>query len=429
MKSLISTILFLLLSINVLAIPLSARPISNDRSFKVKRVKRSDYVRHGPTALRKAYRKFGISHTDFSDNELIDFEPFTTQNLAETVSHEASSEDSELTGAVSATSVQGDTEFVSPVIIGGQRITMDFDTGSADLWVMSSQLPSSSTKNHQLYNPANSTTYTEINGTFEISYGDSSYASGSLARDTVSVGGVVVKDQVFGLAKDIAGSFVVDTSSNGLVGLAFTSLNSFKPGPEKTFFDNIAPNLDEPVFTAKLLSDGAGEYEFGKIDSSKYTGSLVNVSVDASDGFWQFEAAQYAVGSETTMHDITDTPNAIADTGTTLMLLSPSVVGAYYKEVTGAVYSNSISAYMFPCSSELPNLSMAVGGEFKAVIPGDYMNYSEIGTNTTTGETLCYGGIQSNLGSDLQVFGDIFLKAFFVVFDQRGPSLGFATHT
>lgn len=40
---------------------------------------------------------------------------------------------------------------------------------------------------------------------------------------------------------------------------------------------------------------------------------------------------------------------------------------------------------------------------------------------------VCYGGVQSNSGSSLQIFGDVFLKALFVVFDQRGPSLGFAS--
>lgn len=36
------------------------------------------------------------------------------------------------------------------------------------------------------------------------------------------------------------------------------------------------------------------------------------------------------------------------------------------------------------------------------------------------------GGVQSNQGSSMQIFGDVFLKSFYVVFDQRGPSLGIA---
>lgn len=46
-----------------------------------------------------------------------------------------SGQDEDQTGDVTATSVQGDAQFVSQVTIGGQPIVMNFDTGSADLYV------------------------------------------------------------------------------------------------------------------------------------------------------------------------------------------------------------------------------------------------------------------------------------------------------
>lgn len=311
---------------------------------------------------------------------------------------------------------------------------------------MNTELPDSITNGRTVYNPKKSSTFQETKGIFAISYGDSSSASGGLARDTISIGGATVENQVFGLPTKVADSFVEDPSSNGLVGLGFSSMNTFKPGPQKTFFDNIAAGLEEPVLTARLLSDGVGEYEFGTIDKSKYKGALVNVSVDASNGYWEFSAAKFRVGGEKTWHEITETPTAIADTGTTLMLVGAEVARAYYRGVNGSQYSGGVGGYIYPCNAELPSLSVAIGGEFQATIPGSLINYSEIGTNTTTGETceflflyiaiesrlttsvdvVCYGGVQSNSGSKLQIFGDVFLKALFVVFDQRGPSLGFA---
>ena len=42
--------------------------------------------------------------------------------------------------------------------------------------------------------------------------------------------------------------------------------------------------------------------------------------------------------------------------------------------------------------------------------------------------SVCFGGVQSNSGSDLQIFGDIFFKSQFVAFDGSGPSLGVAPH-
>lgn len=251
---------------------------------------------------------------------------------------------------------------------------------------MNTQLPDSITHGRSVYNPKKSSTYKKTHGTFSVSYGDSSSASGGLAEDTVSIGGATVTNQVFGLPTEVASSFAEDTDSNGLVGLGFSAINTFKPGPQKTFFENIAPDLEEPVMTAQLRSSGVGEYEFGTIDKSKYQGSLVNVSVDPSNGYWEFEAGKFRVGNEKIWHNTTETPRAIADTGTSLMLVGPAVAKAYYKAVNGSTYSDNVGGYIYPCHADLPSLSVAVGDKFQATIPGSLINYSEIGTNTTTGE-------------------------------------------
>jgi aspergillopepsin I len=249
---------------------------------------------------------------------------------------------------------------------------------------MNTELPKSAISGRTVYNPSNSSTFQEVNGTFKISYGDSSYANGGLGKDTVSIGGAVVKNQVFGLPTEVSDSFISDENSNGLVGLGFSSINTFQPGPQKTFFDNIVPDLDEPVFTSRLKSEGVGEYEFGTIDHKKYSGQLVNVTVDNSNGFWEFEAAQFSVNGSS-LQTITDSPTAIADTGTSLMLVSPQIVKEYYGG--WAQYSSSVGGYIFPCEFELPSLSVAIGNKFQATIPGSLINFAEIGKNTTTGGT------------------------------------------
>ena len=42
--------------------------------------------------------------------------------------------------------------------------------------------------------------------------------------------------------------------------------------------------------------------------------------------------------------------------------------------------------------------------------------------------TDCFGGLQSNAGLGLSIFGDVFFKSQFVVFDGSGPSLQVAPH-
>lgn len=218
---------------------------------------------------------------------------------------------------------------------------------------------------------------------FSITYGDGSGASGTVGTDTVDIGGATVQNQAVELANKVSTSFVQDTASNGLVGLAFSSLNTVKPKQQKTFFDNIASQLDEPVMAASLKSDSsAGSYQFGTIDSTKFTGNLANISIDNSNGFWQFNSAAFSVGDNGTMQAITQSPTAIADTGTTLMLVSPEVATAYYAQVQGAQLNNQVGGFIFPCDATLPNLSIAVGDNNLATVPASVINFSKV-SNTS----------------------------------------------
>lgn len=103
------------------------------RSFKVDVQRQPEYTPDGPAALRKAYRKFGIVGTDISFDAL-DFKPL---NLAASggnnnqVPQPDDDDDSE-NGAVSATPVKNDVQYLAPVTIGGQKFMLNFDTGSAD---------------------------------------------------------------------------------------------------------------------------------------------------------------------------------------------------------------------------------------------------------------------------------------------------------
>lgn len=70
-----------------------------------------------------------------------------------------------------------------------------------------------------------------------------------------------------------------------------------RPTRQKTFFDNVMPNLDQPLFTADL-GESTGTYEFGAIDGSKFKGELSYVDVDAASGFWQFASPFVTIGGQ-----------------------------------------------------------------------------------------------------------------------------------
>jgi hypothetical protein len=286
-------------------------------------------------------------------------------------------------GVVTATPEAGDVEYLAPVNIGGQTINMDFDTGSSDLWVFNTQLATASQSGHTVFNSAKSTTFKTLTGaTFSISYGDGSGAAGNVGTDTVNIGGASVTSQAVELATAVSSSFVTDTQSNGLVGLAFSKLNTVQPTQQKTFFDNAMATLPEPVFTADLRKAAVGSYEFGNIDSTKFNGSLSWADVNTTSGFWQFSSSKFSVGTGAVM--TVAGGQAIADTGTTLMLADASIVNAYYSQVQGAVNNATVGGVTFPCNSDLPDLNVDIGGNYMALIRGDDLNFAEVDTTGTS---------------------------------------------
>ncbi|KAJ5719275.1 hypothetical protein N7493_007730 [Penicillium malachiteum] len=320
-------------------------------------------------------------------------------------------------GSATTTPESNDEEYLTPVNVGGTTLNLDFDTGSADLWVFSSELPSSEQSGHALYKPSNGT---KLSGyTWSISYGDGSSASGDVYKDTVSVGTVKATGQAVEAASKISAQFTQDQNNDGLLGLAFSSINTVKPKSQTTFFDTVKSTLASPLFAVALKHNAPGTYDFGFVDSSKYTGSLAYADVDSSQGFWEFTADSYKVGTQSG-----GSIKGIADTGTTLLLLDDEVVSAYYKQVSGAKESSSAGGYTFDCSATLPDFTVTISG-YDAVVPGSLINYAP----ASEGSSTCLGGIQSNSGIGFSIFGDIFLKSQYVVFDSNGPRLGFAAQS
>lgn len=132
--------------------------------------------------------------------------------------------------------------------------------------------------------------------------------------------------------------------------------------------------LSQNVFTVDLKKGEPGTYDFGFIDESKHTGELTYTDIDNSQGFWEFTGTGYGVG-DGSFQDVSI--DAIADTGTTLILIDDSIVEAYYGEVDGAEYDRTQGGYTFDCSTDLPDFTLGIG-DFKAVVPGSFINFAPL---------------------------------------------------
>lgn len=322
-------------------------------------------------------------------------------------------------GKTQAVPANQGAEFLSAVMIGGQMMTMDFDTGSSDLWVFSSEQPKQQTNQHTVYTPTKSQSFNRMQGaSWKIAYGDGSGAQGFVGTDEVNIGGATVTNQAVEVATSVAASFTKDTMNGGLVGLAFSNLNTVKPNPQKTFFDNAMDNLDMPVFAANLKNDNTGTYQFGNVDSSQFQGDLAFTDVDSSSGFWQIKSTKFAVNGKVTQNP--KAAPAIADTGTSLLLVDDNVASAYYGNVKGAKVNNQAGGFTYPCNADLPDFSVAMGDDYMATVPGDQITFAQVDRNT------CFGGVQSNMGAGIQIYGDTMFKTQYIVFNGQNKSLGMA---
>jgi aspergillopepsin I len=74
-----------------------------------------------------------------------------------------------------------------------------------------------------------------------------------------------------------------------------------------------------------------------------------------------FTADSYSVGEQPGA--VSGSISGIADTGTSLLLLDDGIVQDYWGHVKGSQNDSSQGGYTFPCSANLPDFSISVGGE------------------------------------------------------------------
>lgn len=141
-------------------------------------------------------------------------------------------QDQQFSATVAAGAQQNDSLYLCPVTIGGQKLMLDFDSGSSDLWVMSTHLDSSTQSQlkqsgHNIYDPSKSTTQKSMSGsTWDIQYGDGSEASGDVVSDTLVIGTISVEGQAIECAKKLSPAFL-ETEGDGLLGLAMGTISTY----------------------------------------------------------------------------------------------------------------------------------------------------------------------------------------------------------
>lgn len=289
---------------------------------------------------------------------------------------------------------------------------VDFDTGSADLVLPSSDC-GSTCSGHTLYNPGASSTSVDLGKNFVLSYGDGSSVPGEQYTDTVSIAGYTAVNQTLGAATQYSSSLESSNfPADGLMGMAFESLSVYGANPViQTLIDNNV--ISDPVFAFKLASSGS-ELRIGGINSALYSGSLTYTPV-TQQGFWQISGDAISANGNTALSSF----SAVIDTGTTLIIGDLDTVGQFYSTLNATDLGNGF--YTLGCDS-MPSVSITIGG---TAFPLSATTFN-LGTYPT-GSSQCVGAIAAtgSLGNTL-ILGDTFLRNVYAVFDMGQSRVGFA---
>ncbi|GAA5894553.1 pepsin-like aspartic protease [Sporobolomyces salmoneus] len=348
-------------------------------------------------------------------------------------------------GLVRIQNYEADLSYFAPVAIGvpPQYMSCILDTGSADLWIASTNCSSLTgcQTTTPLYNTTLSSTRLDMNTTFSVKYGGGS-AMGEIWQDYVGFAGYNVSSQAFALIEDINGD-LLGQGISGLMGLGWQPLAASRVTP---FWQNLfaASVLPFPGFavsltrynnvsTASVVEPG-GSLTIGYLNASLYSSEINYVDIPSGmESYWVIPMDQVNInGTNVTSTSGGGEPQYVAiDTGTTLIGGPREVVGNLYSQVEGAQAATGRYSgyYSYPCEHDV-EVTLTFGGVAYNMSSSDF-NLGPFGVDSTTNRSTCLGAFfDLSFGSSSKVswvIGASFLKNVYSVYRASPPSVGFAT--
>jgi len=311
-------------------------------------------------------------------------------------------------------------QYFSEISVGSppQDFKVVLDTGSSNLWVPSSECGSIACYLHSKYDHSSSSTYKKNGSNFEIRYGSGELA-GYVSEDTVRIGDLEIKNQLFAEATSEPGLAFAFGRFDGILGLGYDTISVNKMPPP--FYNMLDQKLlDEPVF-AFYLSDtneaDDSEVTFGGVNKDHYEGTMTKIPLRRK-AYWEVDLDAITFGDSTAEIDNT---GVILDTGTSLIALPSTLAELLNKEI-GAKKSYN-GQYTVECDKRdsLPDLTFTLTGHNFTIGPFDYI--LEV-------QGSC---ISAFMGMDfpepagpLAILGDAFLRRWYSVYDLGNNAVGLA---
>ncbi|TFK93100.1 acid protease [Polyporus arcularius HHB13444] len=379
--------------------------------------------------------------------------------------------DEDVLGGTVGLGDSADLFYTVAVTVGDSTTSVNLDTGSSDLWVMSdacktTQCQRSSAKPYDVTKTFKPTKSASV----QLQYGDSvsgTHASGPVGRDTVTLAALTLTDQTLAAVNDTDNS-AVQNGGAGILGLGFPAQSFVQaaainaefnsPSGTDTFITQtasygpvvsrliMADMIDDPLFAVTLQRNtidvsGKGEITIGQlpdgIDESNITWVPVRLYDPAEGGMappsfapnekyplrWEVpidavfldgqklpQSTQSGAGLDSSI------VSGLIDTGNSLIRGPQDVVNNIYTKVSPAFAANSNTDPTLPCDAG-HNLAFQIGGKMFPVDPRDFVSQNKQGDAKTC---IANNIVSTDAPSTGALFswnlGDPFLKSNMVIF-------------
>jgi hypothetical protein len=309
----------------------------------------------------------------------------------------------------------------------GQRVTVNLDTGSTELWVN----PVCENSNDPEFCASfprftESSTFVDLGQEGSVTYG-SGYANFEYGYDYVSVGSARVSQQIFGVAYDS------EFSSVGILGM----------GPDLSGWDSIYPflvdSLAEQGFTnsrafsldLRSLDSDRGSLVLGGIDTKKYSGPLekrpIIPAAESPDGYTRFWVYLDGIsivlpdGSDNEVFSEVNGQPVLLDSGYTISALPGPLFQAIVDLFPTTRPISGSDSYEVDC--DVGDLEGSVDFTFgNTVIHVPYADF--IWEQPEFG--ICVLGVFQD--DEFPVLGDSFLRAAYAVYDWDNRNVHLANN-
>lgn len=333
------------------------------------------------------------------------------------------------------------TYFSTELEIGSekQKVLVQVDTGSSDLWVMNSSNPYCSSNDNSdisssnqidcptdiMFDSSLSSSYKSNDTDFSITYGDTTFANGTYAHDDIWFNGNKVSDANFALAENSNSTTAV--WGIGLIYLE-ASVTTLKNGVFYPTYPNIPVQMKNQglishvgysLFLNDLDADD-GSLLFGGVDHSKYVGTLQSLPllssyVNAPPSTFTVNLGNITLyqGSKSGVL-VNMNVGALLDSGSSYMSLPTRFVAALAESIGASVSSG----YVLASCSLTGGLTFDLSG-ITVNVPFQQMLFP-----ANAAKTQCILGV---LADDKNIIlGDTFLRSVYAVYDLENNEVALA---